>query len=356
MNDHQKTASQTCPCQEVLPSALVIDDSSFILTYMKNLLQEAGCHVICASNGLEGVKRFEEYKPHMVFIDALMPEMDGFSACSIIRNTDAGKKALIYMITTSSEPASVEKAFAVGCDDYFTKPINETIFIPRLKQIIRKYNYGRIPSFPRQPHLEMELSEARALQTSLLPKPIKNPYLTVDTIFSPYAEVSGDFIDYWWKEPEKKLGGYLLDVTGHSVSSAMQVFALRLLYCQASQTTRNLAQILEYMNDELFIANKRSTIATAFVFDLYVTEKKLFYASAGVSPFYLNGPHGKEAVNTAGYPLGFKKGMTYHVEQKSVKGFNEMILATDGFTELIDIRDDIHGKHDDASAILIKLI
>jgi CheY-like chemotaxis protein len=354
MKNYSFQTLQNFHCSSPRPLVLVIDDSRFMRNYMTSILEKIGCQVICGSNGLEGVKLFQEHHPQVVLIDALMPVMDGYKASSIIRHMDAGKDTLIYMITTQAETESVEKAFEVGCDDYFVKPLMDNVFSTKLKKIMNEKHTTRNHVID-QHNLEIELAEAKELQMSLLPKTFKNYHISVTSIFSPFTQVSGDFIDYWWVDHEKTLYGYVLDVTGHSIASAMQALAIRMLFCQASKSTRNICEILQYINAEMFRNNKKRTIATAIIFSIDLKEKILQYSSAGISPFYLIGKT-RNTVVTAGYPLGFKKNADYRLEEISLQGIQEVVFASDGFTELIDSQNEIMGKHDDASALLIKIL
>ena len=344
------------------PLALVIDDSNFMHIYMRNQLAEIGCNVICAYNGLEGVKLFEEYRPSLVFIDLQMPILDGFKTCELIRHMDKGREVTIYMITTTAEDEAVEKAFDIGFDDYLLKPL-DPIFVTRLKKLVLERNCCRpagmdlnIENFSK---IKIELSEARALQNSLLPKPIKNYYVVANHVYSPYDQVSGDYIDYWWNEEEKRLYGYALDVTGHGIASAMQVFALRMLFCQGQKRGLPINEVLEYINSEIFKYNQRRSMSTAITFYIDMPRKELVYTSAGISPFYLTSKEDKnkrKSITTAGYPLGFKKNVKYGLKTLPIQDVSEILFATDGFTELLNCPDAVKEKNDDASAIIIKIL
>lgn len=344
---------------QCVPLVLVIDDSKFMNNYMSNMLKTIGCKVICALNGLEGVKLYQEYKPDIVMIDAVMPVMDGFNACATIRHMEGGKDALIYMITTKTDAESVERAFDAGCDDYFAKPILQSVFATRMKKILEEKSFGK--SCEIASGIQSELSEARKLQMALLPKPVAEELVKVNYVYSPYDQVSGDFLDYWFDEEGNMMYGYVLDVTGHSIASAMQVFALRMLFCQCGRSG-SLSNMLEYINIEMFRNDKKRLMATAIVFCIDITEKILHYASAGISPFYLIGKDRVQTVETAGFPLGLKRFTSYRTHTIAIPDIKEIIFASDGFTEIIKESEElikgipeIKAKHDDATAVFISL-
>lgn len=342
------------------PLVLVIDDSVFMRNSMRSILEGIGCRVICAKDGLEGVNMFLQFKPPFVLCDAIMPIMDGLTACATMRKMDCGKNALIYMITTETDRKLVENAFEVGFDDYWVKPIVSNVFIPRMKKIIQEYltviTTEKVTANTTEVYSELE--EARKLQLSFMPKPLENQYLQIRNIYSPYDQVSGDFIDYWWNESEQTLHGYVLDVTGHSIASAMQVFTIKTLFNQFFQCGKSCLlpnRILQFVNRLMFDGQKRKYMATALVFTLDVKEKMLHYSAAGISPIFIKSTDTYEQVKTRGHPMGYKKDNEYKLEHVSIKGATEVIFASDGFSEMFNSGKKITAKHDDVAAILIKI-
>lgn len=330
-------------------TVLVIDDSRLILQYMKTLLTKLNFNVIVADDGFEGVKSFSEHNPDIVLIDLEMPGMDGFTVCSILRNMDT-KSTLIYMVTSSKDEASINAAFKVGFNDYFTKPVLESLFVAKIQKDLNEKSVYEIKyaGVNNSNTLENQLDEARALQMSLLPKPIINEVLSVKQIYSPYSGVSGDFVDYWWDDQEKMLYGYLFDVAGHSIASAMQVFAIRMLFCQNRKYCSDVDELLYYTNSEMFKNKQRPSMVTAIAFKVDIRKQVLHFSSAGISPFYLNG----KPFATRGYPLGYKKTAIYELNTVSLESISDIVFCTDGYSELVT--KSITSNQDDVSIIMIQ--
>lgn len=204
------------------------------------------------------------------------------------------------------------------------------------------------------PNFDIELAEAKEMQKSYLPPNFKNKYLSAASIYAPFSQVSGDCLSYWWEDSEKTLYGYVFDVIGHSLTSAMQISVIRMLFYQASKRTLNVAEILEYVNNELLLDNRPKTLATAIMFSLNPLKELLECSSAGISPFYILGEK-QQTVKTSGYPLGYKNNAAYCLQKHSLEGVKSLIFASDGFTELYDSKSPVTCMHDDCSAILIKL-
>ena len=102
------------------------------------LLQESGFIVEQAANGIEALSAFERFKPSIVLLDVVMPEMDGFAVCTEIRNrSEEGKYIPVLMMTGLDDIDSINRAYDAGATDFITKPINWAIFRHRLRYIWR---------------------------------------------------------------------------------------------------------------------------------------------------------------------------------------------------------------------------
>ncbi|MDZ8236842.1 MAG: PAS domain-containing protein [Nostoc sp. ChiQUE01a] len=115
---------------------LVVDDDHLMRRYLCELLKEAGYQVVEASNGLEAIATYTRLHPDIVLLDAMMPEMDGFSCCAQLQALSDGKNTPVLIITAFDDRASVEKAFAAGATDFITKPIQWPILRQRLRRLL----------------------------------------------------------------------------------------------------------------------------------------------------------------------------------------------------------------------------
>lgn len=119
------------------PLLLVIDDDVVIRSMLIKSLQKQGFEVIDASNGAEGIEHFRQYRPDMVLLDVLMPVMNGFEACQLMREMDPESMVPIIMLTGLDDVVSVDKAFDAGATDFITKPINWSLFSQRVRYALR---------------------------------------------------------------------------------------------------------------------------------------------------------------------------------------------------------------------------
>jgi len=120
------------------PVALAVDDDRGARLIVCSLLEESGFKVEQASNGIEALDAFERFKPSIVLLDVVMPEMDGFAVCREIRNRSGkGRHVPVLMMTGLDDIDSINRAYDAGATDFITKPVNWTIFHHRLRYIWR---------------------------------------------------------------------------------------------------------------------------------------------------------------------------------------------------------------------------
>ncbi len=115
---------------------LVADDDDLTRMMVKRMIVKLGYQVIEARNGAECVEIFEKHLPDVVLLDAMMPIMDGFTACEKINGLPEGARTPILMITSLDDDASVDRAFGAGASDYLTKPIHWAVLTQRVRRLL----------------------------------------------------------------------------------------------------------------------------------------------------------------------------------------------------------------------------
>ncbi|MBI3575879.1 MAG: diguanylate cyclase, partial [Gammaproteobacteria bacterium] len=120
-----------------LPRVLIADDDAAARLLVRAALEQAGFSVMDVENGAQAVSAFSEYKPEVVLLDVVMPEMDGFRACAEIRRLPGGANVPILMLTGLDDVESINKAYEAGATDFASKPINWTILGHRVRYMLR---------------------------------------------------------------------------------------------------------------------------------------------------------------------------------------------------------------------------
>jgi len=104
--------------------ALVVDDSLAVRTQVSEALKQGGVESVQVATAEEALARMHNERFDLVFLDIVMPGMDGLAACKLVRASKGGADTTIIMLTGQSAPASRVAAALAGCDAYLTKPIS----------------------------------------------------------------------------------------------------------------------------------------------------------------------------------------------------------------------------------------
>ena len=115
---------------------LVADDDVLTRIHLRELLEYAGYQVVEASDGEQALVVYNQVKPDLVLLDALMPGMDGLTCCEHLKNLPSGVDTPVLIVTAMYDEKSVEKAFAVGATDYITKPIQWSVLRARVRRLL----------------------------------------------------------------------------------------------------------------------------------------------------------------------------------------------------------------------------
>ncbi len=111
---------------------LVVDDSSTVLFAAKMIL--SAYEIITASDGKEGVEKAIAEHPDLILLDVVMPKLDGFQACRMLRE-QLGETP-IFMMTTRGEPHNIQNGYESGCTEYITKPFDGAELLARVRNFI----------------------------------------------------------------------------------------------------------------------------------------------------------------------------------------------------------------------------
>ncbi|WP_225409712.1 response regulator [Stigmatella hybrida] len=103
---------------------LLVDDSPTVLLMERLLLQDEPYALLSASNGREAVEAAFAQQPDLILMDVVMPGMDGFEVCRILRSDRSTCTTPIILVTTKASLEHVERGYESGCNDYVTKPFN----------------------------------------------------------------------------------------------------------------------------------------------------------------------------------------------------------------------------------------
>ncbi|MEW5757498.1 MAG: response regulator [Pseudomonadota bacterium] len=112
---------------------LIVDDSSAQLLQLKGVIEKTQCAVITASSGKEAVQKAKAEKPHLIFMDIVMDDMDGYSACREINSDPATKDIPVVFVSTKKQKADQLWALKQGGRALISKPYTDEQILDQIK-------------------------------------------------------------------------------------------------------------------------------------------------------------------------------------------------------------------------------
>jgi len=113
---------------------LVVDDSATIRRSAETMLSNEGCEVITAENGFEALSKITRHQPNLIFVDIMMPRLDGYQTCAIIKNNSDFRDTPVVMLTSKDGLFDMARGRVVGSDQYLTKPFTREELLGAVKQ------------------------------------------------------------------------------------------------------------------------------------------------------------------------------------------------------------------------------
>lgn len=168
---------------------LIIDDTELMVKLTTDILSEKGYEVVSASNGLDGIKMVAAEKPDLVLLDVVMPGIDGFEVCKLLRKDESNHLMPIIMLTAQGNEDDKLTGLELGADDYITKPFNPRELISRVFNTLLRIDRNRwanpLTGLPGNTEIQSEINQriAKEMKFSVL-------YLDVDN-FKAYNDVYG---------------------------------------------------------------------------------------------------------------------------------------------------------------------
>ena len=124
---------------------MVIDDSNTIRRTAETLLSKAGCEVITAIDGFDSLSKIADNIPSVIFVDIMMPRLDGYQTCALIKNNSQFKHIPVIMLSSKDGLFDKAKGRIVGADDYLTKPFSKTELFEALDRFSNSEAADEVP-------------------------------------------------------------------------------------------------------------------------------------------------------------------------------------------------------------------
>ena len=117
---------------------MVIDDSKTIRRTAESLLKKAGCNVLTATDGFEALSIIADSHPDVIFVDIMMPRLDGYQTCALIKNNSDFKDTPGIMLSSKDGLLDRARGRIVGSEQYLTKPFTKDELLSAIRKHVRK--------------------------------------------------------------------------------------------------------------------------------------------------------------------------------------------------------------------------
>jgi serine phosphatase RsbU (regulator of sigma subunit) len=329
------------------PLILVVDDEPLNLDLLEQELDGSGFSILTASDGQEALERVSESPPDMIFLDLMMPVMDGFAVLEKLQAHELWRSIPVVIVSAASDLENIVQAIEMGAVDFLPKPFNPAILQARLNSGLEK---KRLHDLEQRYllSLERELEIGREIQADFLPAEIPQPEgWRIRAHFQAAREVAGDFYDVFDISPGQ-LGLLVGDVTDKGVGSALYMALYRSLLratlmadqlnddesddCRAPEDC--LLRAVRLVNRYICRYHDSAMFATLFFAVLDTYGGRVCYVNAGHdSPYVLRDHEIIRRVMPSGPVVGAFEDADYTIETFVLEPGDQLVMYSDGIPD-----------------------
>ena len=113
---------------------MVVDDSKTIRRTAETLLKKAGCEVLTATDGFEALSMIADNNPDLIFVDVMMPRLDGYQTCALIKHNEVYRDIPVIMLSSKDGLFDRARGRIVGSEQYLTKPFTRDELLGAIKK------------------------------------------------------------------------------------------------------------------------------------------------------------------------------------------------------------------------------
>lgn len=183
--------------------------------------------------------------------------------------------------------------------------------------------------------LHAELAKAGREQRAMLPADINDLPVHLQIIYEPCMMVSGDFCGYRWMRGESLLFGYVIDVNGHGVATALQTAAINVMIQETLQSNLSLSERMLEINHRVARYFKDDLIVAACFFELDFQARELRYVAAGITEFFANAGSHTGRIKTPGLFLGISDQAEFEIRTMPIEEGDCFCFYSDGIADRI---------------------
>ena len=323
--------------------ALVVDDDKTNRLVLETLLKRNGFDTISAEDGAIAVEAFKNNSIDIVFMDVMMPNMDGYEATQKIKELSKDYFVPVIFLTALNDEKSLAKCIDAGGDDFISKPYSITILNSKIQAVERVRDMSRkISSMYTRIQNDEEIAE-KIFNSVVLSGNPKNDY--IKNILKSADIFSGDmFISAY--SPSRDINILLADFTGHGLGAALGAIPVSEVFRAMTAKGFALHEIVAAINNKLNRLLPTSMFMAAQIVNISHELDYINVCNCGMPPVYVKQENEIILCDSKNLALGIMPNTDYieDIQHVATQIGDHIILASDGVSESLNIEGEEYGE------------
>ena len=326
--------------------ALIVDDEKTNRLILKSLLVKQGYETVEACDGQDAIEKFKREHPNIIFMDVMMPVLDGYEATRQIKAASINRFVPIIFLTAMTDESALAQCIEAGGDDFLTKPYDKMILQSKIRSMQRIAALNReVQGMYSMIHREQEIAESvfvNAIQSSN----ISNP--NIHQVVRPAGIFSGDMVLSAYS-PSRDLYFLIGDFTGHGLLAALGAMPVSEVFRAMTAKGFSPEEILAGINKKL---KSMLPVGMFFGAQLVVVNHDLEHVrvfNAGMPDILIvdgESNRVRHRLPSTGLPLGVSLAIEPRelVQYAPINLNDKILMHSDGLTEARNTADEQFGE------------
>lgn len=326
--------------------ALLADDELSNRVILRSLLKKTGFEVLEAENGQRAVELFQEHQPDIIFMDIMMPVMDGYEATRRIKEMSRSRFVPVLFLTAMTEEDALVRCVEVGGDDFLTKPYSHAILRAKIKamdriRVLQEQTRQLVNRMQRDQEIAEQVFNNVVIADNVATDRIKS-------LLKPADLFSGDVLLSEFT-PARALNVLLGDFTGHGLAAALGALPVSQVFRSMTLKGFSPEQILASINSKLNGLLPTGMFMAAQMISIDPELNYVTVFNCGMPDILVrDGETGRitRHVPSKSLPLGVLPRIDMHklMERVQVKMGDSLLLVSDGVTEARGDTGEMFGR------------
>ncbi len=306
------------------PKVLVVDDDLTNRMILSSIVEQLGCSVVLATDGVEAVRLFESEAPDLVLMDVIMPNMDGYEATRRIKNTEHGRFTPVIVVTGLQDPEEIQRGIAAGADDFLHKPFNPIVIQSKMRAMLR---IRELNDTVRTQNQELQVFRQQRIQEEAVAEKIFDSIVhfgasdvpNVRSHIAPSTVFNGDLLLMAFRSTGE-LHVLVGDFTGHGLSAAIGAVPVSDMFCTMTSNGFSIGDIAAALNDRLKRMLPPNIFFAACLISVDAIEKRMTVWNGGLPDVLVARPDNTIRARTKSHhvPIGIHSSTDFKRETETI--------------------------------------